>query len=374
MSDERDIPEHEEVESPAPGSIVLPCAPQPYSAAGSLFVVAGLLSVLFGLYATSRFLQPNLMQAASGVGLALLCLGFSILFDSRPPANLEFDLVSRQLVLQESFFVRAMPGVALDYESVHYIEIGEAGFRGRVPVRVHLQGGGTLSFRIAGTETPINSGFPERVGLPAKPRNLDENETFVAAPVAAAGYHDPTSGLLREYESDDVVSFLWRPRAFGRAIRFRLMSVLSLVLVIWALTPEISREVQSILFLLVAAVGLRLLYRFTRVQRQEFDLLLNDSVFELDTRWKGVHLTLPRSAVKRCVVELNPDHPERYLIFPDIQENDIQRARGIEPARSDTGEVIGVRVPVGRLTYGETIGLAARINQALSPDYLDTKS
>lgn len=326
-----------------------------------------------GLYATSRFLQPSLMQAASGVGLALLCFGFSILFDSRPPSSLEFDRDAGQLIMQESFFVRAMPTVALDYESVHYIEVGEPGFRGRVPVRVHLQGGGTLSFRIAGTDTPITADFPERVGLPGHPER-DDSELYVAAPVTAAGFHDPTAGLLREYESDTVVNLTWRPRAFGRAVRFRLMSVLSLVLVVWALSPEISREVQTVLFVLVAAGVLRLLYRLTRTQRQEFDLLLNDEIFELDTRWKGVHLSMARTTVRRCVVSLNPDHPERYLVFPDIQADDITRARGIEPARSDTGEVIGVRVPVGRLTYGETIGLAARINLALSPDYLSEKA
>lgn len=356
-------------ESTAPGSVVLPCAPQPYSAAGSLLVVGGLIGVFAGLYATSRFMEPHLMQAASGTGLALLCLGFSILFDSRPPATLEFDVASRQLILQESFFVRAMPTVALDYESVHFLEIGEPGFRGRVPVRVHLQGGGTLSFRIAGTEKPISPDFPQQVGLQDHPQR-DEDGPYVAAPVTTSGFHDPTAGLLREYQSEQVVNLTWRPRAFGRAVRFRLMSVLSLVLVVWAVSPDISDTVQTILFLLVAAATLRLLYRFTRIQRQEFDLLISDEAFELETRWKGVHLTLQRNAVDRCVVALNPDRPERYLVFPGVDEHAIQRARGIEPARSDTGDVIGVQVPVGRLTYGETLGLAARINLALSPDYL----
>lgn len=313
------------------------------------------------------------MQAASGTGLALLCLGFSILFDSRPPATLEFDLVSRQLILQESFFVRSMPTVALDYDSVHFVEIGEPGFRGRVPVRVHLQGGGTLSFRIAGTEKPITRDFPSQVGLQDHPQK-DDGDLYVAAPVTTSGFHDPTAGLLREYQSGHVVNLTWRPRAFGRAVRFRLMSVLSLVLVVWAVSPEISDTLQNILFLLVGAGTLRLLYRLTRIQRQEFDLLISEDVFELETRWKGVHLTLPRHSVDRCVVALNPDRPERYLVFPGVGENEIQRARGIEPARSDAGDVIGVQVPVGRLTYGETLGLAARINLALSPDYLVSRT
>lgn len=354
-----EVPQEENGHSPR--TITLPCAPQPYAAPGLTILILGLGVVLFGLYATSRATFPQYVEAANGVGLSLMCFGFSILLDSRPPAFLQFDPEMERMVIQESFFVRSMPSLALPYAAIERIEIGEPGFRHRVPVRILLRNGGTMTFRIAGTEQPIDDGFIERVGL-RRPELLEFDDLEESLPFAPAGESDSTAGLLREFEGDGEISMVWKPRAFGRAVRFRLLSVLSLVLVVWALNEEVAPPVPGIILVLVAILTVWLLYRHTVTQRREYIAFIDPHTLSLESRGAGYSVDVPRSEIQRCGAFLDPDDPNRYL---DIHGPDPQQYKGFPAALDPAGHRVGVRVPIGRLTYGEAIGLAARIELAL---------
>ncbi len=343
------------------GPIFLPCAPQPHATPALTVLFTGLAVVFFGLYATGQENVSQLLEAASGLGLSLMCLGFSFLLDSRPPANLEFDIGAQRLVIRESFFVRAMPSVAVPYAAIERMEIGEPGFRRRVPVRILLKNGGNMTFRIAGSERPIDEHFVSDVGLA---RVADDSSEELVLPYAPAGESDATAGLLREFEGSGEVSLVWKPKAFGRAVRFRLLSVLSLVLVAWALGGEVATEITTTILAIVAVGTVFMLYRFALTQRREFVAYIDTEALTIRSRGVGYSITIPRDEFVRCGSFLDPDDPMRYL---DVHGPDPEKYAGgvIRPATDADGATVGVRIPIGRLTYGEAIGLAGRIEAAL---------
>lgn len=343
------------------GPIILPCAPQPYATPALTVLFIGLAVVFFGLYATGQEGVSQVFEAASGLGLSLMCLGFSFLLDSRPPANLEFDIGARRLVIRESFFVRAMPSLAVPYAAIERMEIGEPGFRHRVPVRLLLKNGGSMTFRITGSERPIDEQFMSNVGLA---RVAEDRSEDLVLPYAPAGESDATAGLLREFEGNGEVSLVWKPKAFGRAIRFRLLSVLSLVLVAWALSGEVAPAVPATILAIVAVGTVIMLYRLALTQRREFVAYIDTEALAIRSRGVGYSITIPRDEFVRCGSFLDPDDPVRYL---DVHGPDPEKyADGvIRPAIDADGATVGVRIPIGRLTYGEAIGLAGRIEAAL---------
>lgn len=385
-------------------AVSLPCAPQPYAAYALTVLLIGLGIVLFGLYATGHEGFPDYLEAANGVGLAFMCFGFSVLLDSRPPATLQFDPSLRRMLIQESFFVRAMPSLAVPYSAIERVEAGEPGFRHRVPVRIMLKNGGTMTFRIAGSHARMDDRFLERLGLTSDGENgepgapgseaaeglrsdngrtdseavaqpgvydeglSDPKETEDPAsltetmPFAPAGESDSTAGLLREFEADGEISMVWKPKAFGRAVRFRLLSVLSFVLVAWALSGIAPPPVPGIILAVVSVATVWMLYRLVGTQRQEYVAHIDPDRLTLWSKGSGFRLQVPRPGIQRCGAYLNPDDPVRYL---DIHGPNAADYPGFRPALNAVGEKVGIRVPIGRLTYGEAIGLAGRIELAL---------
>lgn len=343
------------------GPIILPCAPQSYATPALTVLFVGVAVVFFGLYATGREGFPQVFETASGLGLSLMCLGFSFLLDSRPPSNLEFDIGARRLVIRESFFVRAMPSVAVPYAAIERMEIGEPGFRRRVPVRILLKNGGSMTFRITGSEQPIDEQFTSKVGLASVSEDTSED---LVLPYAPAGESDATAGLLREFDGNGEVSLVWKPKAFGRAIRFRLLSVLSLVLVAWALRGEVDPAIPAVILAIVAVGTVVVLYRLALTQRREFVAYVDPEALSIRSRGIGYSVTIPRDEFVRCGSFLDPDDPVRYL---DVHGPDPEKFAGgpIRPAIDADGATVGVRIPIGRLTYGEAIGLAGRIEAAL---------
>lgn len=365
MSNE--IPEevelNQEDDAAARGVVTLPCAPQPYATSALSILLIGLGIILFGLYATSQQGFPELVEAANGIGLALMCFGFSVLLDSRPPSTLEFDPIRHRMIIQESFFVRAMPSLAVPYSAIERIEPGEPGFRHRVPVRIILENGGSMTFRIAGGERTIDESFIGRLGLDdAEGATGSGADIDKVLPFAPAGESDATAGLLREFEGDEETSMVWKPRAFGRAVRFRLLSVLSLVLVAWALTGQVPAPIPGVILSIVVVSTLWMLYRLSLTQRREYVAWIDRYSLSMKSRAAGYDITVPREEIERCGAFLDPDDPIRYL---DIHGPEPGNYPSVRPALDPDGKRTGIRVPVGRLTYGEAIGLAGRIELAL---------
>ncbi|MFP4643433.1 MAG: hypothetical protein ACLFM0_03680 [Spirochaetales bacterium] len=389
MTDEPDNGTINDSEREQGGAVSLPCAPQPYAAFALTVLMIGLGIILFGLYATGNEGFPEYFEAVNGVGLALMCFGFSVLLDSRPPAMLQFDPNLRRMLIQESFFVRAMPSLAVPYSAIERVEAGEPGFRHRVPVRILLKNGGTMTFRIAGSHVRMDDRLLERLGLAPdsaaaeravgesgatdEPRSdsqaavSGEVETPTSIretmPFAPGGESDATAGLLREFEADGELSMVWNPRAFGRAVRFRLLSVLSFILVAWALNGVAPPPVPSVILSIVAVATVWLLYRLARMQRQEYIAHIDPKSLTLWSKRSGFRIRVPRELIIRCGAYLNPDDPIRYL---DIHGPPADDYPGLRPALDADGAKVGIRVPIGPLTYGEAIGLAGRIELALA--------
>ncbi len=319
--------------------MLISTAPPPRSGFAVVSAFFGLGLILFGLYGTSHEILPYTVGVASGVGLALLCFGLSILFGSRPPASIEIDPTESVLRLGESMFVATMPSVSIPFADILSVDFDSESRNKEHVLDVRFRDAGRVILPLLRNE--VRS---ERLEGLVFERS---EEPEIGAPMRVYAKNDPTVPLLREYVEGTEAVCLWRPRSFTRAARFRLLGVLGLGLATWALSEMLPLVAFGAIMAVLAVGALFFVVQIAKVQRREFSLELREGRLRIRKERAAV-FDLDRSRLRGFSVELGPDEAERTLA--------VHHAEGTD------------RVSIGNLAYAEAIGLCARFNQLLQDE------